>query len=749
MVKKNIYIVLAHKNNMIVDSKKVKEIFGVTPEQMVDYLAITGDPSDNIPGLPGFGPKTASSLLQKYHTLEEILKHPERLSGKKKEILIKEQGKAVLSKELTVLKKDVKIPTKKEFYLPKEPDIEKLSAFFREMKFSKFLKELKIPEKELPSKKIKGKEKKVSYTLIENEREMKKLISDLSKAKEICIDTETTSQHPTKAELIGIGFCTHPTKAFYIPLNSNIEEKVVIDSLKELFKRSNISFFGHNLKYDMHVLENYGILIKKISFDTILASYLLNPQQRRHNLDLLTLHHFDKVKISYKELTTKNKKNIPLKEVDVKKVSDYCCEDVDYTFRLKEVFLKELKEQNLYKLLFDIEIPLIPVLEKMERRGMYLDRAVFEKLHTKFSEELKKLESEIFKKTKEKFNINSPKQLSHVLFKKLNLPLPKRKKTEYSTGANVLEKLALKYPVVSLIIQHRTLQKLLSTYVIALPKEIDIKTNRIHPTFNQSITATGRLSCQDPNLQNIPVKSSDIRRGFKPKEKGWSYIGADYSQIELRILAHFSEDEELLKAFNNKEDIHAHTASLVFKVPIKGVTPRMRKIAKAVNFGILYGQGAFGLSQQLNISNKEASTIIDNYFKRYKRISSFIEKCILHVNQKKEVRTYFGRKRPIFEIDNKNPIVRAAAKRLAINTPLQGTAADIIKLAMIEIDKEIEKRKLKGFMILQIHDELIFEVPDNEIPTFKNLIEAKMEKVIKLKVPLIVDIRVGKNWSEC
>lgn len=773
VVEKHLYVVLPNKNNMIVDSEKVNELFGVYPEQMLDYLAIVGDTSDNIPGIPGFGPKTAVELLHQFKNLDEILKNPEKVQGPKKQQILKtEQDKALLSRELATLNFKVEIPHKKEFYKRKELDVKGLSDFYKKMNFQKFQHDLqaRLPEEArlvqgelFPIEKEKTKteekaetishaEEQISYELVNDKKDFLDLLKKLSKEKEICVDTETTSILPLQSTLVGVGFCITPGKGWYVPLNGKIEEIVIIDGLKELFHNPHIGFIGHNIKYDLQVLSNYGIHIKKIAFDSIIASYLIAPQHRRHGLDYLSLDHFKKVKTSYKELTTKDGKSIPLKDVPLEKVAHYCCEDVDYTMRLKELFEKKIKELKLDKLLYDIEIPLIFILAEMERKGIYLDPEKFEKLHEELSKEVSEVEKEIYKEAGCEINLNSPKQLSDLLYNKLKLPLPSRKKTEYSTGAEVLAKLALEYEIAAKIIKHRTLQKLLSTYIDTLPKEVDPKTGRVHPTFNQSVAATGRLTCQDPNLQNIPVKTKEgkkIREGFKPQKKGWSFVDADYSQIELRLLAHFSDDPELIRAFAHNEDIHAYTASIVFKTDIKKVTPHMRGIAKAVNFGTIYGQGPFGLSQLLNIPFKEASEFIKTYFERYTKVEDFIERCKKEAEETKVAKTLFGRIRPLPEIDNKSPQIRSAAQRLAINTPLQGTAADIIKLAMIDIDKEIKKEKLEGFMILQIHDELIFEVPDNEIELFKSLIKKKMEHVVKLKVPLTVDLQVGKNWGEC
>jgi DNA polymerase I len=754
LVEKHIFVVLPNKDNLIVDREKVKELFGVYPEQMLDYLSIVGDASDNIPGLPGFGPKTAVELLEKFKSLDEILKHPEKIPGpKKQQILREEQDKALLSRELATLNYKIEIPKTKSFYRLKTPDLTLLAEFFQQMNFMKFLKEIGTVKKEESDKEeVKEKEERIDYHLINDEKSFLHLLNHLSKESELCIDTETNSLNPLKAKLVGIGFCIKPQEGWYVALNGNIEEKTIINSLTDFFHSSSIKFYGHNIKYDLHVLANLGIHIKHLSFDTMIASYLISPQHRRHNLDLLSLEYFGKVKISYQDLTEKDKKKIPLQDVELEKVAEYCCQDVDYTCRLKKLFEKELKKLDLDKVNEEIEIPLIPVLAKMERKGIFIDEKKFEKLNNEISLELEIIEKKIYEEVGHKFNINSPKQLSDVLYLELKLPAPARKKTAFSTSADVLDKLASDSPFVEKILKYRTLQKLYSTYIEALPQQINSDTKRIHPTFNQSVTATGRLSCQDPNLQNIPVRTKEgkkIREGFRPQKEGWSYVDADYSQIELKLLAHFSKDPELIRAFKHNEDIHAYTASLVYKIDIKEVTPKMRSIAKAVNFGTIYGQGAYGLSQLLNIPFAEAQEFIKTYFERYTEIESFIEKCKKEAYETKVAKTLFGRRRPIPEIDSKNPSLRHGAERLAINTPLQGTAADIIKLAMIAIDKEIEKEKLEGFMILQIHDELIFEVPDKEIDMFEKLVRDKMEKVVKLEVPLTVDLQVGKNWGEC
>jgi DNA polymerase-1 len=770
LVNDQIFLLQLHKDNLIVDAAKVQELFGVRPDQMLDLLAIMGDASDNIPGLEGFGPKTAASLLQEFGTLDNILAHPERVKGEKKQQTLRTQQKeALMSRELATLHTRVEIPQDTDFYRIKEADKQHLSQFFQEMKFNSLQRELneapkpKTPiapmeikckaaiqnpkdEASLGAPQIKCKAalhlEKHDYHLVDNEEELKTLLARLSQAKEVGIDTETTDINPLLAHLVGVGFCIEPGKAWYLPLNGQLGKQKVVAALKAFFQSSGCGFYGHNFKYDYHILKNLGIDIKNIAFDTLLASYLIDPQTRRHNLDDLSLEKFKKVKVPLESLIGKGKKEISMRDVPVEKVKEYCCEDIDYTTRLKELFQPELLEKKLDRIFYDIELLLLPILAEMERTGIYLDVEKLRAEGEKLVRDLTEIKRQIFELAGEEFNLNSPKQLSEVLYQKMGL---KSKTT--STSADVLEELAEEHPIVRQVLEYRTLEKLRSTYVEALPHQVNPITGRIHCHFNQSVAATGRLSCQDPNLQNIPIHS-EIRSCFKPMP-GHSFLGADYSQIELRLLAHFSKDPELTRAFQTGRDIHVHTASLVFGVPESEVTAAMRSQAKTVNFGIIYGQSAFGLSKQLGIPMHEASTFIKTYFERYPGVRHYLEECKVQVRKTGSSQTLNGRLRPIPEIHNQNPSIRAAAERLAINTPLQGTAADLIKMAMIEIDREIRHRNLKGKMILQIHDELIFEIPDAETTDFQSLVKEKMEQVMQLNVPIEVHIAIGKNWAEC
>lgn len=753
LVSDKIFILQAHKDNLIVDKKKVKELFGVTPEQMVDYLAMVGDSSDNIPGLEGFGPKTVAALLEEFHSLDHILNHPEKLTGKKKETVIAQKEIAQMSKQLATLQLDVAFPTEEDFFRYKYPDVERMKEFYKEMHFMSLLKELEAaPDKPQDTSQPPHPKLETHYHLVSDEKSLHSLIEQLKLQVEVCLDVETTSLEPMKAKLVGVGLGVKEGEAWYIPCNGNIPRQTVLAALRELLEAPHTGFYGHNFKYDLHVLLNEGLPLPKVGFDTILASYVLRPNHQRHNLDELSLEKFGKSKIPITDLIGKGKNQISMEEVPLETICEYCCEDVDYTIRLKNLFTEQLRKEELESVFYDIEVPLIPVLLQMERTGIFVDKELLHIMSRELATKIHHVEKEIYKLAGEEFNLNSPKQLSAVLFEKLGLKPPKKTQTGFSTSADVLDSLKEESPIVQQILDYRTLEKLRSTYVDALPLFINPSTHRVHCTFNQSVAATGRLSCQDPNLQNIPIRREEgkkIREAFKPQHRGWRFLSSDYSQIELRLLAHLSEDPALVHAFKHGQDIHAYTASLVFDVPLEEVTPEMRYRAKAVNFGILYGQQAYGLSQGLDIDFKEASQFINTYFERYKKVKEYIDFCKTSARKHGYAFTITGRKRPIPEIDNKNPMIRNAAERLAINTPLQGTAADLIKIAMLQIHEVLLEKPIKAEMILQIHDELLFEVHEDCIEELSTLVKKIMENVFTLKVPLAVDISIGKNWGEC
>jgi DNA polymerase-1 len=752
LVSERIFIINPHKDNLFIDREKVKEIFGVAPEQIVDLLAIVGDASDNIPGLEGFGPKTAVALLNEFGTLEKILAHPEKLSGKKRETIINDKEMALISKKLATIQTDIPFLYEEEFFHLKAPDLEKVRKFYHEMRFLSLLRELGVEKETAPKGRPTKESIALHYYLVDEEKALLELIAHLKKQKQICLDTETTDIHPMKAQLVGIGLGICQGEAWYIPFNGSLDKEKILSAIKPLFEHPEIGFIGHNIKYDLHVLRNENFHISNIVFDTILASYLINPQTQKHSLDSLSLEKLGEVKISIEELIGKGKKQISMSDVPLDKITTYCCEDVDFTLRLKQLFEKDLELMQLTSLFQQIELPLIPILMRMERNGIYVDVKKLEKMSEDLKNQLEQLEKQIFHFAGEKFNINSPRQLSTILFEKMRIKAPKKTATGYSTAFDVLDSLKEEAPIIKKIIEYRTLEKLRSTYVNTLPEQVNPTTHRIHCTFNQSVAATGRLSCQDPNLQNIPVRTEEgmkIREVFKPQKPHYSFVAADYSQIELRLLAHLSEDPVLLKAFREGEDIHTYTAALVFDVALKEVTPQMRYQAKAVNFGIIYGQQAFGLSQQLNIDYNKAEEFIRAYFKRYAKVKEFLNFCQENVRKTGHAVTLTGRQRPIPEIYSKNPVIRTAAERLAINTPLQGTAADLIKMAMIQVDAYLERHPEKGRMVLQIHDELLFEAPDEEANSLANKVKNIMEEIFSLNVPLIVNISIGKNWREC
>lgn len=753
LVNERIVMLNTRKDNQIMGVKEVEENYGVPPHQIIDLLALIGDSSDNVPGVAGIGPKTASSLLKDFHSLDNLLANADKIVGeKKKTSILENKDKALISRQLVTLHLDINTPNTEDFYRLKTINLNRLKTFYAGMNFNSLIKELEITAQLNPVLSPEIASSIANYKIVDDDQSLNELINFLKIQKEISFDTETTDPHPLKAELAGIAFAVAPEQAWYIPANGKLGLQKVLKAIAPLFENPQIGFYSHNIKYDLHVLNNYKIPIANICFDTLLASYLLNSQNRQHSLEALAVQYFGKVLIPISELTGKGKKTISILDIPIEKLSTYSCENVDYTCRLKNLLEKEIQERQLEQLLQTLELPLLKVLAKMERYGIFLDAPHLESISHTVMEQLKLLEQRVYLLAGEEFNLNSPKQLSEILQNKLAIPLPKKTATGFSTNAEILESLKDDYPIAHAILEYRTLEKLRSTYIQCLPEEINQQTHRIHCTLNQFIAATGRLSCQDPNLQNIPVRTEagrQIRESFRPQYPGWSYIAADYSQIELRLLAHFSEDPSMLHAFQNNEDIHTSTAAAIFNIPLDQITKEQRYQAKAVNFGIIYGQQAFGLSKELKIDVKSAGAFIDRYFSRFSKVKEYIEHCKEVTRKTGKATTYVGRQRLIPEIHSKNGQYRMLAERLAVNTPLQGSAADLIKLAMLKIDQQITEKKLKGYMILQIHDELIFEVPDDELDIFIPLVKNAMQDVFKLKIPLIVDIVVGKNWKEC
>ena len=597
------------------------------------------------------------------------------------------------------------------------------------------------------------------YTAVTDMGMLRDLIDRLESTNIFAVDTETTSTNPMIAKIVGLSFALTPHEAFYIPCGHNylgapqqLKLSEVLNQLKAVLANPDIQKVGQNIKYDWMVLARHGIDLDGVAFDTMLASYLLNPSKRAHNLDQIALDFLGHKTITYEEVAGKGKKAVLFSEVPLEKAVPYACEDADITLMAKDALAPRLEEIGLTKLLKDIEMPLVPVLMRMEMRGTLVDVDRLHELSKSFEHQLDALEGSIYGLAGEEFNINSSQQMGRILFEKLKLPVQKKtkKKTGYSTDVNVLTTLAQHHELPALVLKHRTLSKLKSTYADALIDLVHPETGRIHTSYNQTVTATGRLSSSDPNLQNIPIRTDEgreIRRAFIP-QKGWHLVSADYSQVELRILAHYSDDQILIQSFLDDEDIHTRTASEVFQVSPEMISTELRRQAKAINFGIIYGMSAFGLSKQLEISQKMAKTYIDNYFSRYPGVKKYLDQTIADARKTLQASTLLGRIRLLPDINSKNNIIRQAVERIAVNTPIQGSAADLIKLAMIKVDTSLREKNLQSAMLLTVHDELVFEVPPDEIDTVTDLLKEIMEGVWKLKVPLKVNISYGPNWAE-
>ena len=731
----------------VYEPRDVEERFSVPPDRVVEIMGLMGDAADNIPGVPGIGEKTAQVLIKQYRTIDNLLAHTHEITKPKlKQSLIEHADLARLSRELAILHSDVPIEIDYEDLKLKAPDSPALLKIFKELEFTALLKHV-----------IQEPEPDVDYHTVLDEQVFQDLMSTLASSEEFCFDTETTSLDPMQAELVGISFAVRPHQAYYVPVSHSypgapkqISLDIVLGALKPIMGNPAIRKIGQNIKYDLLVLGHYGLKVKGISFDTMIASYLLNPGKPSHGMDALALEYLSYKTITYAEVTGSGKKQIGFADVDVQTATRYSGEDADITLRLKETLAPLLREQNLERLFLDMEMPLMEVLADMERIGVKINADFLKLMSTKLGSEMAGIEKTIYEMAGTEFNINSPKQLAEILFVKLGLTPTKKTKTGFSTNVDVLEELAPVHPLPAEILKYRTLAKLKSTYIDALPLMINPKTGRLHTSLNQTVTATGRLSSSEPNLQNIPIRTDvgrEIRQAFIA-ERGAILLSADYSQIELRVLAHMSGDPALIKTFQNNEDVHTRTASEIFGLTPEEITAEMRRKAKAVNFGIIYGISAFGLAQDIGVSNAEAKRYIDNYFARYPRVREFIDHTITEAKKNGYVSTLFGRRRFIPELASSSVAVRNFGERMAINTPIQGTAADLIKLAMINIQKRLSRKDLRSQMILQVHDELVFEVPDREIDKMKTLVREEMEGVLTLSVPIRVDMGMGKNWDE-
>jgi len=732
------------------DLQSIREKFGVDPHQMIDVQGLSGDTTDNIPGVPGIGPKTAVELIKDHGSMEQLYAKLETITKKKqRENLEAFKDQAFLSRKLVTIDTDVPLSLDLNDFEVQPPDQKTLADLFKTLEFRQ-LQQALSDQADLSRK---------DYQAVMDMDGLTKLIALLESAELFALDTETTSQNPMLARLVGLSFAVSPHQAFYIPCNHNylgaprqLELKETLQRLKPVLENSQIKKIGQNIKYDWMVLLRHGINLEGVVFDTMLASYLLNPSKRAHNLDQIALDFLAHKTISYAEVAGKGKNAVPFSQVPLDKAVPYACEDADITLMAKDVLLPQLKELGLDELMDTVEMPLVPVLMRMEMMGTGVDVDKLHELSKSFEQHLEALEGSIYGLAGEAFNINSSQQLGRILFEKLQLPVQKKtkKKTGYSTDVNVLTMLADLHELPALILQHRTLAKLKSTYADALVELVNPETGRIHTSYNQTVTATGRLSSSDPNLQNIPIRTEEgreIRKAFVPR-KGWYLVSADYSQVELRILAHCSEDEILIDSFLEDEDIHTRTACEVFQVNPEMINADLRRQAKAINFGIIYGMSAFGLSKQLEISQKMAQTYINNYFERYRGVKRFMEATIAKARKTGRTSTLLGRIRILPDITSSNHVVRQAAERTAINTPIQGSAADLIKVAMIRVDRALKEKRLKSAMLLTVHDELVFEVPPKELDDVTRLVGDIMEGVWTLKVPLKVNLNHGRNWDE-
>lgn len=729
--------------------REVKERFGVSPERLPDIMGLAGDSIDNIPGVPGIGEKRAVDLIKRFGSLDSLLQKVDKVDEKEikkkvKENLIEYKDQALLSRELATIDTHVPIEFRWDDFLLSPPDEKNLRIIFKELEFHKFLQEL-FPQKSISYE---------DYHLITDEGELDELLNILKGAKAFSVDLETTSRNPLNAKLVGLSFATSPHEAYYIPVGHDylgappqLSSSLVLEKLKPFLEDTQKGKYGQNIKYDYLVLRRHGVRMARITCDTMIASYLLNPTKRSHSLESIAHEYLEHQMITYKEVTEKGQ---GFQKVDLQQATEYSCEDADVTFLLAEVLTEKLEQEGLKELLVQMELPLVEVLAEMELWGVRINPDLLLELSKELEARLWGLEERVFDLVGEEFNINSTQQLGKILFEKFKLPVIKKTKTGYSTDVGVLQELAKEHELPRVVLEYRSLTKLKSTYVDTLPQLIDPATGRVHTSYNQTVTATGRLSSSDPNLQNIPIRTEEgrrIREAFIP-EDGWWMISADYSQIELRILAHLSRDSTLIEAFQRDEDIHTRTASEIFGIPPNEVTPQMRREAKVINFGIIYGMSPYGLANELGVESKVAAEYIDEYFRRYQGVKTYLDEILTEAKKKGYVTTLYNRRRYLPEIKSSNRAARQFAERTAINTPIQGTAADLIKIAMNRIYRRIRDQKLKARMLIQVHDELVLEAPDDEVEQVGKMVREEMEGVIKITVPLKVSVAQGRNWGK-
>jgi len=749
-----------------------REFMVSDPQQLIDIFALWGDTSDNIPGIPGIGEKTAKTLISQFGNIDILYQNIDTLKGKLKENLLKFKEQAYLSKKLVTIDTNVPLTFNKKILKYSGPEIKKLIEIFSELEFKSFIQKYSNLSNSIPliphqrtlfDVEDQNNNSTNSYTIsdltkdykvLETEDEIINLINIIKAKSYFCFDTETTSLNPNEAELVGISFSVEHDKAFYIPVPPTKNDVIkLLIPFNQIFQNNEILKIGQNLKFDIRILSKYNFEVKGVLFDTMIAHYLLQPEQR-HNLDYLAESYLNYNKIKTEELIgLKGKEQGSMRNVPINLIKDYACEDADVTFQLYEILSVELKKNNLLNLFSNLEMPLLFVLAEMENNGIRINTASLNEYAVELNKEINLSEKKIFELAGTQFNISSPKQLGEILFIKLKIASDKKltKTKQFSTSEETLLKLVDKHEIINEVLNYRSLKKLLSTYVEVLPNLIDKVSGKIHTSFNQTVTSTGRLSSNNPNLQNIPIRNErgrEIRKAFVPSGKEFILLSADYSQIELRIMAHMSEDENMINAFLNNEDIHTATAAKIYNVKHDEVSREMRNNAKTANFGIIYGISSFGLSQRLHISRSDATELIDGYFRSYPGVKKYMEKTVQDTRKLGYVTTIMGRKRYLPEINSRNTLTRGMSERNAINTPIQGSAADIIKIAMINIYNEFINNNLQSKMILQVHDELVFEVKRNEIDEIKEIVKNKMESSVKLKVPLTVEIACGENWLD-
>ena len=728
------------------DLAAVAERHGVTGERLLDLLALAGDVSDNIPGVPGIGPKTALKLLAEFGDLDTLLRESERIERKSwREKMLLYKAEAAFSRRLVTLSDEVKINFTIDDLLCREPDRAALRELFGELEFHALNRKM-TPQQTVTRN---------GYRLIDTPDKFAALLEELAGVQELAVDTETTSVDPMSAELVGISLAWTENAAVYIPVGhdgdvTQLDKEMVLSRLRPFLGNDKVKKWGQNIKYDAIVLKRAGLELGSLDFDSMVASYLLNPTRHRHGLDALALEYLGHTPITFKEVVGSGRNQVTIDKIAPEKVSDYACEDAQLAFLLAKLLAPKLKDDDLDELFKKIERPLIEVLMRVEMNGVYLDVELLKKTAIDYEQRLQTMAAEVYVLAGCEFNINSPKQLAGVLFERLQLPVLKKTKSGPSTAVEVLDRLAEEHPLPAKILEYRSLSKLVSTYLVALPRLVNRQTGRVHTSYNQAVTATGRLSSSDPNLQNIPIRGVDgavIRQAFIGARENL-ILAADYSQIELRILAHFSGDPALVEAFKKGDDIHTRTASEVFQVLPMMVSPEMRRQAKAINFGLIYGMGAHKLAQELDIDRKTAKAYIEGYFIAYAGVKKYFSKVVEEAKRLEYVTTLFKRRRYLPEINSKNHNLKEMARRTALNTPIQGTAADLIKLAMVVIDQRLRERSFQSKMIMQVHDELVFEVPPDEVDDLTIMVRKEMAEVYPLKVPLVVDVGVGKNWLE-